>query len=93
LNENLKIIIFAPTLSKRRLPAGCRRSVFVAGRLPAFRFLNKHFPRIQNTVRVKHFFDGLHYFECRFVDGDFQILGFDVADAVFAGDRAAEFDR
>ena len=53
-------------------------------------FLNKHLARIENAVRIEDFFDFFHYRKRRRVDRHIEILRFDVADAVFAGDRAAE---
>ena len=54
--------------------------------------LEEHLPRVQNAIGVEDFFDVFHNFERWLIDRHVKIRGFDVADAVFAGDGAAEGD-
>src|SRR5919112_119378 len=53
----------------------------------------KNLPRIEYAVRVEGAFDAAHGFDGGAVEGHFEVRRFDVADAVLAADRAAEFDR
>ena len=57
-----------------------------------WRLSYKHFARIQDAVWVKDLLDAFHDFDRGPVEGVIEVLGLDVADAVFAGDGAAESD-
>ena len=46
--------------------------------------LNKHLPRIQNSVRIENLLDPLHDLKRRTIDGVVHVLSLYVADAVLA---------